>query len=152
MGEHAIDIYVSYPLGLHGGHDYLSDSVVGSGVLLFQFRRQRVREEKIKERIHSFIGVAHDIRTPVALIKAPLSELETQDSLPEESKKKVAIAMKNTEKLFTMITQLMELRKVEAHPERLEVAWYDIKEYMEDKLSSFSHGRCPERNRTLSGN
>ena len=138
VGEHAIDIYVSYPLWASwwAMTIYLILLLV-VGYLLFQFRRQRVREEKIKERIHSFIGVAHDIRTPVALIKAPLSELETQDSLPEESKKKVAIAMKNTEKLFTMITQLMELRKVEAHPERLEVAWYDIKEYMEDKLSAF---------------
>lgn len=138
VGEHAIDIYVGYPLWASwwAMTIYLILLLV-VGYLLFQFRRQRVREEKIKERIHSFIGVAHDIRTPVALIKAPLSELETQDSLPEESKKKVAIAMKNTEKLFTMITQLMELRKVEAHPERLEVAWYDIKEYMEDKLSAF---------------
>lgn len=138
VGEHAIDIYVSYPLWASwwAMTIYLILLLV-VGYLLFQFRRQRVREEKIKERIHSFIGVAHDIRTPVALIKAPLSELETQDSLPEESKKKVAIAKKNTEKLFTMITQLMELRKVEAHPERLEVAWYDIKEYMEDKLSAF---------------
>ena len=105
--------------------------------MLLQFRRQRVREDKIRERIHSFIGVAHDIRTPVALIKAPLSELEAQDGLPEESKKKLAIAMKNAEKLFTMITQLLELQKVEAYPEHLEVAWYDIKEYMEDKLSAF---------------
>ncbi|WP_303208986.1 ATP-binding protein [Bacteroides oleiciplenus] len=138
VGERIIEISISHPLWASWWAIaiYLILFVV-VGYLLLQFRRQRVREDKIRERIHSFIGVAHDIRTPVALIKAPLSELEAQDGLPEESKKKLAIAMKNAEKLFTMITQLLELQKVEAHPEHLEVAWYDIKEYMEDKLSAF---------------
>lgn len=36
-----------------------------------------------------------------------------------------------------MITQLLELQKVEAHPEHLEVALYNVKAYMEDKLSAF---------------
>lgn len=138
VGERVIEISISHPLWASWWAIaiYLILFVVAV-YLLLQFRRQRVREDKIRERIHSFIGVAHDIRTPVALIKAPLSELEVQDDLPEESKKKLAIAMKNAEKLFTMITQLLELQKVEAHPEHLEVAWYDIKEYMEDKLSAF---------------
>lgn len=138
VGERVIEISISHPLWASWWAIaiYLILFVVAV-YLLLQFRRQRVREDKIRERIHSFIGVAHDIRTPVALIKAPLSELEVQDDLPEESKKKLAIAMKNAEKLFTMITQLLELQKVEAHPEHLEVTWYDIKEYMEDKLSAF---------------
>ncbi len=138
VGERTVEITVSQPLWTSWWAIvvYVMLFLV-VGYLLFLFRRQRVREDKIRERIRSFIGVAHDIRTPVALIKAPLSELETQDDLPEESKKKLVIAMKNAEKLFTMITQLLELQKVEAHPEHLEVAWYDIKSYMEDKLSAF---------------
>lgn len=138
IGERTIDISVGHPFWASWWAIaiYLALCMV-LGYLFFQFRRQRMREDKIKERIHSFIGIAHDIRTPVSLIKAPLSELEVQGGLPEESKKKLAVAVKNAEKLFTMITQLLELQKVEAHPEHLEVALYNIKEYMEDKLSAF---------------
>ena len=38
----------------------------------------KVNEGRIRDKIRSFISIAHDIRTPVTLIKAPLSELEAQ--------------------------------------------------------------------------
>lgn len=138
VGERSIDIAISRPLwaSWEAMAVYLILLLV-VGYLLFQFRLQKVRESRIKERINSFIGMAHDIRTPVALIKAPLSELEAQSELPEESKKKLSVAIKNTEKLFAMIAKLLELQKVETHPEYLEVAWYDIREYLEEKLAAF---------------
>lgn len=138
VGERSVEISIDHPLWASWWAIaiYLILLVI-LGYFFFQFRRQRVRENKIRERIHSFIGIAHDIRTPVTLIKAPLSELEERGDLPEESKKKLAIAVKNAEKLFSMITQLLELQKVEAHPEHLEVALYNVKAYMEDKLSAF---------------
>ena len=105
--------------------------------LLFLLHRQRLRGEKAKEKINSFIGIAHDIRTPVTLIKAPLSELEAQEDLPEEGKKKVAVAVRNVDRLFTMITQLMELEKMEVTNESLHIARYDIKAYLEEKMAEF---------------
>lgn len=63
----------------------------------------------------------------------------------------MAIAVKNAEKLFSMITQLLELQKVEAHPEHLEVALYNVKAYMEDKLSAFRMACSPKGDRALSG-
>lgn len=56
-----------------------------------------MNEGRIRDKIRSFISIAHDIRTPVTLIKAPLSELEAQEGLPEQGKKTVAVAMKNVE-------------------------------------------------------
>ncbi|WP_291528128.1 hybrid sensor histidine kinase/response regulator transcription factor [Bacteroides sp. UBA939] len=105
--------------------------------LFIQFMKQRMRENKINEKIQSFIGIAHDLRTPVTLIKLPLSELEMQADLPEESRKKLDVAVKNAEKLFTMITQLLDLQKTEARSEYLEVMFYNIQSYLEDKLSAF---------------
>lgn len=105
--------------------------------LLILARRQRIREEKIREKIHSFISIAHDIRTPISLIKAPLSELEIQQELSEENKKKVAVAARNAEKLFVMINQLLDLQKAEQHPDSLKVTLYDVSTYMRDKISDF---------------
>lgn len=71
------------------------------------------------------------------LIKAHLSELEAQRELPEESKKTVAVAVKNAEKLLSMVTQLLDLQKTELHAECLKVSPYDIKAYLEEKIAEF---------------
>lgn len=138
VGERSIVITIRHPFWASWWAIalYLASLFV-VGYLLLQFRLHKVRESRIKERIDSFIGMAHDIRTPVALIKAPLSELETQSDLTEESRKKLSVAMKNVEKIFAMIAKLLELQKVETHSECLEVVWCDIKEYMEERLSAF---------------
>lgn len=138
VGERAVDISIARPLWTSwwAMSLYLVLFIVVA-YLLIQFRKQRMRESRINERIGSFIGIAHDLRTPISLIKAPLSELEVQADIPEESKKKLGVAVKNAEKLFTMITQLLDLQKAETHPEHLEVAFYDIKLYLKDKLSAF---------------
>ena len=52
--------------------------------MFVQYRRHKVNEGRIRDKIRSFISIAHDIRTPVTLIKAPLSELEAQEGLPEQ--------------------------------------------------------------------
>ena len=97
-----------------------------------------MNEGRIRDKIRSFISIAHDIRTPVTLIKAPLSELEAQEGLPEQGKKTVAVAMKNVEKLMGMITQLLELQITELHAEEcLKVSPYDIKAYLEEKMAEF---------------
>ena len=106
--------------------------------MFVQYRRHKVNEGRIRDKIRSFISIAHDIRTPVTLIKAPLSELEAQEGLPEQGKKTVAVAMKNVEKLMGMITQLLELQKTELHAEEcLKVSPYDIKAYLEEKMAEF---------------
>lgn len=101
------------------------------------YRKHKINEDKVKEKIRSFISIAHDIRTPVTLIKAPLSELEAQQELPETSKKTVAVAAKNVEKLLNMITQLLDLQKTELHAECLRVSRYDIRAYLEEKMAEF---------------
>lgn len=105
--------------------------------LTIQFTRHKINEYNTREKIRSFINIAHDIRTPITLIKAPLSELEAQQDLPDESKKALSVASKNAEKLFVMVTQLLDLQKTEMHPERLYVAKQDINQYMNDKISDF---------------
>ncbi len=107
------------------------------GNSLIQSRRQKIKEIRIKDKIKSFVGIAHDIRTPLSLIKAPLGELEVQQDLSEDNRKRVAVAAKNVEKLFSMINQLLDLQKAEQHPDSLKVALYDISLYMEEKMADF---------------
>ena len=139
VGERSLEIVVHSPYWVSWWALLIYLVVLSVFVYLFvQHARYKANEGRIKEKIRSFISIAHDIRTPVTLIKAPLSELEAQEGLPEEGRKIVAVAMKNVEKLMGMITQLLELQKTELQAEEcLKVSQYDIKAYLEEKMAEF---------------
>ena len=139
VGERSLDIVIHNPYWVSWWALLLYFILLSVFVYMFvQYRRHKVNEGRIRDKIRSFISIAHDIRTPVTLIKAPLSELEAQEGLPEQGKKTVAVAMKNVEKLMGMITQLLELQKTELHAEEcLKVSPYDIKAYLEEKMAEF---------------
>ena len=139
LGERHLEIVIHRPYWISWWALLVYSVILSVFIYLFvQNRRHKANEDRIKDKIRSFISIAHDIRTPVTLIKAPLSELETQEELPEESKKSVAVAVKNVEKLLAMITQLLDLQKTELHAEEcLRVSRYDIKAYLEEKMAEF---------------
>ncbi len=139
LGERSLEIVIHRPYWISWWALLVYFVILSVIVYLFiQNRRHKANEDRVKDKIRSFISIAHDIRTPVTLIKAPLSELETQQELPEGSRKTVAVAVKNVEKLLAMITQLLDLQKTELHAEEcLKVSQYDIKAYLEEKMAEF---------------
>ena len=138
IGERSLKVVISSPYWVSWWALLFYFILLSVFVYIFvQYRRHKANEDRVKEKIRSFISIAHDIRTPISLIKAPLSELEAQRELPEESKKIVSVAVKNTEKLLSMVTQLLDLQKTELHAECLKVSPYDIKAYLEEKIAEF---------------
>lgn len=139
IGERELEIVICPPCWMSWWALLVYFAVLSVFVYLFiQNRRHKASEDRIKEKIRCFISIAHDILTPVTLIKAPLSELETQPELPEKSRKNVAVAVKNAEKLLTMINRLLDLQKTELYAEQpLKVSLCDIKSYLEEKIAAF---------------
>ncbi len=112
--------------------------IVGSiGYLFIQFVRHRIKEYNSKEKIRSFISIAHDIRTPITLIKAPLSDLRIHEGLSDDQRKSLDVASKNAEKLFEMVTQLLDLQKTDLHPEKLTLSPQHLQTYLQDILTDF---------------
>jgi len=105
--------------------------------LLYQFVRNRLNEHDAKEKIRFFIHIAHDIRIPVTLIKAPLSELEMDENLSDKAKKSVSVALKNVDKLFSLVTQLLDLQKMDHNAEFLDIQPHDIYTYLQEKVMAF---------------
>lgn len=139
IGERNLEIVIRSPFWVSGWAILLYIAILFSFVYLFiQAKRHKANENKIKEKIDSFISIAHDIRTPLSLIKAPLSELEMQQDLSAENKSKIAVAAKNVDRLFAMMNQLLDLQKAEQLTGSLKVSLCNVYTYMEDKVSYFS--------------
>lgn len=74
------------------------------------------RQEKInyQSKIDFFTNVAHEIRTPLSLIKVPLESILREDErYSPKVRSYLRIMEKNTSNLLEMVNQLLDLRKTE---------------------------------------
>ena len=106
-------------------------------ILIVQFVRTQIEKRNSREKINFFVNLAHDIRTPVTLIKAPLSELENEN-LTDYGKKSLAIAVKNTEKLSSLISQLLDFQKIDSMSMKLMISKNELCAYLKDKHAYFN--------------
>jgi signal transduction histidine kinase/ligand-binding sensor domain-containing protein/CheY-like chemotaxis protein/AraC-like DNA-binding protein len=106
--------------------------------LAVQYARNLIAKHDTKEKIRIFTDVAHDIRTPISLIEAPLSEMGVKEELSEHGKELLSVATQNTKKLFLMVSQLLDVQKVDLDAEKLYIAPHNIYHYMQEKMSFFN--------------
>ena len=81
-------------------------------------KRQLFESEKEKEiydsKIEFFTNIAHEIRTPLTLIKGPLEYIMKHEVGREELKNNLFVMEKNTNRLLSLINQLLDFRKTES--------------------------------------
>ena len=91
---------------------------------------ERIKREKDAEinnlKIKFFINISHEIRTPLSLILAPLEKLVRSAEPSPEIKKHLEIMYSNAQRLFNLINQLLDFRKIETGNVHLNVAPYDV--------------------------
>ncbi len=108
--------------------------IIRTPLRLYYMRKER----KISnDKIHFFINTAHDIRTPLSLIKAPLDELVEKEKLTSEGKINLETAVRNTDTLFRLITSLINFEKVEKYSSKLHVGEYELFTFLDEILKSF---------------
>ena len=66
------------------------------------------------ERMNFYTNITHELRTPLTLILGPLEDLLHDDKLAPKLKNGLLMVQKNTNRLFSLINQLLEFRKVES--------------------------------------
>ena len=88
----------------------------------WQFYKERLQRKYYDEKINFFVNTAHNIRTPLSLVLAPLVDLSKDSHLSEKSRVFLDMAQRNGNKLLKMVTELLDFQKVEqtAQPVRLQ--------------------------------
>ncbi|WP_281234941.1 hybrid sensor histidine kinase/response regulator [Flavobacterium gelatinilyticum] len=78
---------------------------------------KHLNDEKEKEiyqaKIDFFTNVAHEIRTPLTLIKGPLEKLLVMEHQSAEVPQNLSIMKKNTSRLLKLVNELLDFRKSE---------------------------------------
>lgn len=90
-----------------------------------------------KERLQFFVNIAHDLRTPLTLIKSPINSILHKTDLSTEDKKNLDIAERNTDRLMRLVTQLLDFQKADANKMKIRAGYYNIVAVLGDILTAF---------------
>jgi ligand-binding sensor domain-containing protein/nitrogen-specific signal transduction histidine kinase len=101
-------------------------------------RQQNKKEKEIYEaKIDFFTNVAHEIRTPLTLIKGPVENLlEVVDEMPS-IKEDVTTMDRNTNRLIDLVSQILDFRQTEIKGFRLDFSRVDINALLQETYLSF---------------
>lgn len=103
------------------------------------FRYQAIKRERriSKDKINFFTSAAHDIRTPLTLIKAPLSEIQRNEQLSERGKVNIGLAIRNTENLSELADNLLNFQKEDVYSSQTIVSEHELNDYLRNYLHPF---------------
>ncbi|MDA3879168.1 MAG: response regulator, partial [Prolixibacteraceae bacterium] len=101
-------------------------------------RRDKEHSEEInKVKLEFFTNISHELKTPLTLIMGPLKKVLGEEKLSPISRKRLTGIERNSHRLFNLINQLLEFRKVETGREVLKIEKIEIAEYIAEIVRSF---------------
>lgn len=104
-------------------------------VLVFHEITEMRRLERIRK---DFVAnVSHELRTPLTSIKGYLEALsEMESSHSEEEKKFLAILQKQSQRMENIVSDLLELARIESGKEKLQLTSISVKPFLEKTVAS----------------
>ena len=104
----------------------------------FQLNQKMKMEKQVNDfRINFFTHVTHEFRTPLAIIQSAVSKI-MDEKTGAVSRASVQTAVRGTERLSRLVTQLMEFRKISSDGLRLQVlAGVDIVGFVRNIYQDF---------------
>lgn len=100
-----------------------------------------IQKEKdiYQAKIEFFTNVAHEIKTPLTLIKIPLDKLLKNKTLgSKEIAQNLSVMQKNTERLLNLVNELLDFRKTETEGLKLSFVKSNISELVRKVHLRFS--------------
>lgn len=101
----------------------------------------RERDHQMNEyKLKFFTNISHELRTPLTLILAPVNELLKKDLSsisPAFITGKINLIHQNTTRLYNLVNQLLEFRKVEAGKIRLHASEQDLVRFISEICTAF---------------
>lgn len=105
---------------------------------VWNYYRERLRRRYFNQKMTFFINTAHDIRTPLSLVLAPLNDIAHDRTLSAQSRSYLQIARENGDKLLKMVTQLLDFQRSDRRKETMRVQEFDLQQFLETYYDRFA--------------
>lgn len=97
----------------------------------------KAEHELTEKKLAFFTNVSHDLKTPLTLIDAPLDDLISAENLDEEQRNKLNVIRRNSRRLYKLISDLLDFRKLTQNQLPLKVCKTNVHELIENVYSAF---------------
>lgn len=106
-----------------------------------ELRRAKEAAEELALRQKRFLAqVSHEFRTPLTLVRLPLDSLQkTVAGTPAAAviAEKCALALRNLERLETLVSELVDLSQADSHDTTLQFAERDLVAFLKTQIELF---------------
>lgn len=104
---------------------------------IWRYKSNQLQKRHDEDKIRFFINTAHDIRTPVTLVMAPLEDVYKEKGLSDNALYFLDLARNNIRKLNTLITQLLDFEKVSANKLQISLTSLNLNDILAEEAASF---------------
>lgn len=104
--------------------------------LLFIMWKRKCQARENEDRIKFFMDISHDIRSPITLIMSPLESL-MKEPFNNDVKMKLQTMYRNSQRILSLVNQLLELRKLEKGKLRLSCRLTDLNVFVRELVDMF---------------
>ncbi|WP_108823388.1 two-component regulator propeller domain-containing protein [Dysgonomonas sp. Marseille-P4361] len=116
---------------------YLKKNIEKQKKILDAYRTEQ-ETLAFKSKIDFFTTIAHEIRTPLSLINAPLEEIISSDDGKETTKQNLSIIEKNCDRLNTLVNQLLDFRKMDSLTYTVNPEKIDLQRFIQEMFFRFN--------------
>ena len=138
LEERCMDIIIEQPIWLSIWalllYAFILIAIASTTLRIIVLRKQRKISD---EKIRFFVNTAHDIRTPLTLIKAPLEELSERETLTKDGSDNLGTALRNVNALLRLTTNLINFERADIYSNSFYVSEYELETYMTDIVNVF---------------
>lgn len=118
-------------------------TAISAFVLFILYRNRKNTNTKLKEldkaKSTFFANISHEFRTPLTLVKGPITDQLEKKRLPPTDKKKMTIAYQNLTRVENLVAQMLALSKLESGHYKLNVKQGDINQFIKVQASAFQY-------------
>ncbi|WP_018618663.1 hybrid sensor histidine kinase/response regulator transcription factor [Spirosoma luteum] len=104
-----------------------------------ELSQRDARQLKVLDEMKSrfFSNITHEFRTPLSLIIGPVESLLKEDKFDQTTRQKLGLVQGNADKLLHLISQLLDLSKLEAGGMTISLMRGNATEFVEQLVNSF---------------
>ncbi|HVI48992.1 MAG TPA: two-component regulator propeller domain-containing protein, partial [Chitinophaga sp.] len=102
-----------------------------------QVQQAKKEKELIDAKMEFFTNIAHEIRTPLTLIKGPIEMLQEIGGDQPQIKKQLDTVERNTDRLIRLVSQVLDFRSTEMKGFRLNFEQVNVSQLLKETFESF---------------
>ncbi|MCG8581745.1 MAG: ATP-binding protein [Bacteroidales bacterium] len=97
-----------------------------------------IQERHSSEKQQFFISIAHDLRTPLSLIKLPVEKMVEDGAKSDDEKRNLRLVKRNVDRLTNLVNQLLDFQKADLQKMHLQMEKTNLGQFVKERIESFT--------------